>query len=155
MRGTAFGAGLLLRIATAPCSGVRMSVVPRAVQWPWIQPFAALMLSPDAGTMSSLRYSWRLSNAQMLNVSWGPRDSMPASSAWLAPAIGLPVMDPLLSTMKKTDLANGAQLLGSGGEMEMTNGALVSAVGPALRSGDGCCTAAAEMLGLHTGILMR
>ena len=152
MRGTAPSKGLLLRMATAARSGLRMSVVPRAVQWPWIQPFAALMFSGDAGTMSSLRYSWRLSNAQMLNVSWGPSELRPASSAWLAPAIGFPVMDPLLSTMKNTDLANGAQLLGSGGEIEMMNGALVSAVGPL---GDGCCTAAAVMLGLQTGILMR
>ena len=70
--GTDPGAAVLSIMSRDSRSGVMMSVVPRAVQFVSIHFIAALTFPALASTRPSLeKYVCRLSNAQMLNLSFG------------------------------------------------------------------------------------
>ena len=126
-----------------------MSVVPRAVQFVSIHFIAALTFPALASTRPSLeKYVCRLSNAQMLNLSFGPRSFSPARSAAFAPSMILPRMLPERSSRNTTDRGNGFTTEGLGGEMATANACLWSL----FSGGGGCCTPAAATSPPHTGI---
>mmetsp|Transcript_2267 Transcript_2267/g.8930 ORF Transcript_2267/g.8930 Transcript_2267/m.8930 type:complete len:382 (+) Transcript_2267:851-1996(+) len=147
--GTAPGLGCAENSSSARAKGVMMSVVPRAWQLTLTQRSAASF----ASFVAFVSPSWskkicRLSNAQMLNRSFGVRSFRPAMSAARAASIGPPPIDPERSKRKITSRGNGFTASGLGGAMAMAKACL--------RSGSpgagGCCTPAAAMSPPQTGI---
>mmetsp|Transcript_14636 Transcript_14636/g.35349 ORF Transcript_14636/g.35349 Transcript_14636/m.35349 type:complete len:397 (+) Transcript_14636:1402-2592(+) len=149
-KGTEPDAPLFASMLREACSGVMMSVVPRALHAVCTHRTAASSASDDAATSpSGEKYSCRLSNAMMLNLSAGVSMRRPVMSASLALSMGEPLMEPLRSWTKTTERGKGAQRSGRGGAMAMANALRMSCVGPL---GAGCCTAAATTWSAHTGM---